>query len=723
MAKLYEKSPVYNKEYKAWIDEIMTEYSNLLKVIFVYPAQLFLLIRLSSIAYLSLKDGGNDETFWMPITVALILFFSLAMQKKYPQYSAVFILLYLEGFNFGTFVRYYIGQNKNNNFYPVISGFFTFFLQFFLFKINRWVLLFMQIKTMSMWMIVEVNQFSFDKNCNMTNLITVLGMSIFLTVISYVRDRVLGIIFRYRRTIIRDQNNLKTIIDFMPDGLVVLNDMFDVKLSNISFSAILDINLSGSFLTYFRQLKYTENKRLYEIGSNEFIYSDVENYLISGRKYPVSFGITQIDDKYYEWKGNLCKWNNKDSLILVVRDCTTLIELEKSQARQLYQTAVLRAISHELRTPTSAIISANENMSYELPRDDKYPEESLAVINVSGQLLLNLINNLLDFVQIESGTFNIFKSYFNLKELIEETFNLFSIQANLKGLRLNIHIDPSIPQKIKNDSERIKQVLINLLSNALKYTLSGSISLIANLLDNDKVRVTIRDTGIGMSTIQLSELFRLFGLIKDLRSQIHGICLKMHITNLLVLSLGNEPIHVESEVGQGSSFSFSINIGKVKLDTIESTETCSEHLQPIHIRSSTVKKSFHATPSKVLIVDDNDFNRYVLGEVLKIENIEFDEAINGADAVEMIAKKDKAMSSYKAVIMDCQMPVMDGWQATQKLVKMREEGKLRELPAIIGYSAYSSREDEIKSKEAGMSEFLQKPATRERLARELRKYL
>jgi signal transduction histidine kinase len=658
----------------------------------------------------------------MPITVALILFFSLAMQKKYPQYSAVFILLYLEGFNFGTFVRYYIGQNKNNNFYPVISGFFTFFLQFFLFKINRWVLLFMQIKTMSMWMIVEVNQFSFDKNCNMTNLITVLGMSIFLTVISYVRDRVLGIIFRYRRTIIRDQNNLKTIIDFMPDGLVVLNDMFDVKLSNISFSAILDINLSGSFLTYFRQLKYTENKRLYEIGSNEFIYSDVENYLISGRKDPVSFGITQIDDKYYEWKGNLCKWNNKDSLILVVRDCTTLIELEKSQARQLYQTAVLRAISHELRTPTSAIISANEKLTHDLSRDDKYPEEALTVINVSGQLLLNLINNLLDFVQIDSGTFKIYTSYFSLKDVFEQTINLFALQAKYKKIALRSYIDPKIPITIQNDAERLKQVLINLLTNSMKYTQVGEICLKAILKDN-RIKISIKDTGIGMKSIVLSSLFKLFGSQEILGDKSHGCGLKLHISNLLAIHLGESRIKVDSTLNKGSDFSFYVHTGLDHPPQPSEFDSTYENLPIISIPDSMFIKSFKKKYPPILIVDDNEFNRFVISEFLKCENLEFDEAGNGLEAVNAVIRRDDIRSGYKVVIMDCQMPVLDGWEATRKLNKLRTHGRIREIPAIIGYSAYSSREDEIKSKEVGMIEFLLKPTPREQLMKVIKHYL
>jgi len=116
-------------------------------------------------------------------------------------------------------------------------------------------------------------------------------MSIFLTVLSYIRDRVLGIIFRYRRTIIKNQNNLKTIVNCMPDGLVVLNDKFEVKLSNLSLNTILDLNSTDNFITHFKKLQYTENKRLYAEGNHEFLYIDVENYLKFLSKNVYSFHI------------------------------------------------------------------------------------------------------------------------------------------------------------------------------------------------------------------------------------------------------------------------------------------------------------------------------------------------------------------------------------------------------------------------------------------------
>jgi signal transduction histidine kinase len=182
----------------------------------------------------------------------------------------------------------------------------------------------------------------------------------------------------------------------------------------------------------------------------------------------VTFGVTEIDSRFYEWKGSISHWNNYKSIILLARDITALIELEKSIAIQVYQRAILRALSHELRTPLSIIISTTENMRDQCNLCDIKILDLLSMIITNSKLLLNIINNLLDFVQITNNKFKLNKSYFNFKSLIQDTINLFSSQANHKNILLTSSQDSNIPTEIFNDSNRIQQVLINLLSNSLK---------------------------------------------------------------------------------------------------------------------------------------------------------------------------------------------------------------------------------------------------------------
>jgi signal transduction histidine kinase len=722
MKDIVHKKSRSSEEYNEWIEELMVLYNSLVSQFFIYPSEFFIVIRVLSSLYLLLVENQSDASVLMPFGVAIVLFSSHYLRWCFPKYTTIVTLIFIECFNFGGLVRYSIGQNRNHALYPVVSGFFTFFLQFFLFKINRWVLMFIQMKTLVLWIMLDSNQDSIMKSFNITNFLTIFGMGLFLTLFSYVRDRTLKVVFKYKQSIIKRQVNLNTIVEAMPDGLVVLNSQMKVRLLNNSLRRIFKIEVDSDFIQKFDCLTYMQGRRVYGEGKEFFIHHDVEDYLASGNIHTTTFGITQIDDKYYEWKGNLCKWNNKDSLILVVRDCTTLIELEKSQARQLYQTAVLRAISHELRTPTSAIISANEKLTHDLSRDDKYPEEALTVINVSGQLLLNLINNLLDFVQIDSGTFKIYTSYFSLKDVFEQTINLFALQAKYKKIALRSYIDPKIPITIQNDAERLKQVLINLLTNSMKYTQVGEICLKAILKDN-RIKISIKDTGIGMKSIVLSSLFKLFGSQEILGDKSHGCGLKLHISNLLAIHLGESRIKVDSTLNKGSDFSFYLHTGLDHPPQPSEFDSTYENLPIISIPDSMFIKSFKKKYPPILIVDDNEFNRFVISEFLKCENLEFDEAGNGLEAVNAVIRRDDIRSGYKVVIMDCQMPVLDGWEATRKLNKLRTHGRIREIPAIIGYSAYSSREDEIKSKEVGMIEFLLKPTPREQLMKVIKHYL
>jgi signal transduction histidine kinase len=533
-----------------------------------------------------------------------------------------------------------------------------------------------------------------------------------------IRERILSVIFKYKQKIVKNERNLKNILETLPDGLAVLNLGMKVKLYNKSLKEIFEVPSKQEFIEIFQKLKYIEGSRYYNEGSESYIYQDVINYCESSNRQPASFGITQINSKFYQWKGNISSWNNSPSLILLVRDCTAIIDLEKAKAKQIYQTAMLRSVSHELKTPTSAIISVTEQLMGDFETAPEY-KEKLNVINSSGGLLLNLINSLLDYILINSNTFVLNKYRISLKHILEDVTSMFNVQARQKKLRLITQLSPDVPLYIFNDGQRLKQVIINILSNAIKYTLRGCI-LIRMKIKEEKLKIYIQDTGIGITQQVLSNLFHLFGSQHDLSSTAHGCGLKLHISNLLVEQLGGDHIYVKSIEGRGTCFSFFVDTG---FDRIQTSDSTLENIPFIYIPASYTIPSFHSEIPLILIVDDNEFNRYVIGEFLKKERIVFDEAINGLEAVRMIKQRNLTSRGYKVVIMDCQMPVMDGWEATKRVVEMMKEGMIKLLPAVIGYTAYSGSDEEMKSREAGMIDFIEKPCPRDRLMGTIKQYL
>jgi CheY-like chemotaxis protein len=182
----------------------------------------------------------------------------------------------------------------------------------------------------------------------------------------------------------------------------------------------------------------------------------------------------------------------------------------------------------------------------------------------------------------------------------------------------------------------------------------------------------------------------------------------------------------KSKPEEGSTLIFYINTNitqHISQDNLENLETFMEHEDPIFLPSSLVIQSIYRNSAKILIVDDNEFNRLVIGEFLKQANLEYEEAINGLLAVRAVESKSNNGDYYSVIVMDCQMPVMDGWEATNKILELASTGAIRFRPAIIGYSAYCGTEEETKSREVGMSEFLLKPTPKHIFINTIKKYL
>lgn len=400
--------------------------------------------------------------------------------------------------------------------------------------------------------------------------------------------------------------------------------------------------------------------------------------------------------------------------------------MEKASAEDKFKTVLLRSVSHELRTPLNAISLITQELL-----DDKNVSltedlEKLRMISVSSKLLITLVNDLLDFSRMLAGVFSIQKTNFNLKLVIENAFELIKIQAKKKNLYIYVRIDNLIPDNIYTDHLRLSQVLLNLLSNAIKFTLTGYIEIICSLTEKGRLKVRVKDTGIGINHERLDELFVEFNTTSIELINPNGCGLGLHISNKIVRELGGDSIHVSSHEGKGSEFVFCIDIFENEPDEIdissEPEEVVSEELIVPYSLNLHSKKQHHKG-YQVLIVDDNDLNRAILSSLLSRNNITSDEAYTGKDAVSKILEQNNKCKQYKLVIMDGEMPELDGWEATKTLLELEKNGHITNLPAIIGYTAYNGDEDLKRSYQCGMKECLLKPSSAELLLSTILKYL
>ena len=387
-------------------------------------------------------------------------------------------------------------------------------------------------------------------------------------------------------------------------------------------------------------------------------------------------------------------------MILFGRNVTSIIQLEKDSSENQYKSVLLRTVSHELRTPINAILSMSDMIknSENVTNENK---ERLDIISGSCTYQLCLIDDLLDFAQIIAGCLKVSKVAFNLNNLLKECIKLIQIQIQGQEIKLELKAS-NLPEIIISDPYRLKQIILNLLSNAKKFTKLGQILLKAEY-SNNKLLIKCKDTGIGISEDKMSVLFTQFGKIEDsLKINPHGAGLGLIISNMLVRELGGEKIFVSSQLGTGSCFSFSLSIQENYSYELEIPE---ENLM-IELPSIFTKSMINKV--EVLIVDDTYFNVIALMQILKSEGINCSYSLNGEDALVKIKKKQ-----FSCVLMDCEMPILDGWETTKQIKQLCLNHEVSFLPPIIGFTAHSSESIRIKCFEVGMVDVITKPCPRE----------
>lgn len=388
-------------------------------------------------------------------------------------------------------------------------------------------------------------------------------------------------------------------------------------------------------------------------------------------------------------------------------------DLKAAQRAALRSTEVkdqfLANMSHELRTPLNALIGFGRLLS-QTPLDETQTQYA-NVIGSSSNNLLNIVNDVLDFSKIEAGKLRIEKRVFNIKQLLQDVALMFSASFKEKGIIYRSNIDGKIPELLKTDAERLKQILINLIGNALKFTDKGSVSLDVSIIwDNDTERLmklgfSIKDTGSGIPADKTESIFKRFEQLEHATTRQHGgTGLGLTIVKSLVGLLGGN-VSVYSEMGKGSVFTFSILTDKL---TTEEQHNLNDKLD---------NKSFELladlSPYKILAVEDNKTNQLLLSHILKKYKANVQYADNGEQALEELQQ-----STFDLVLMDIQMPVMDGYVA----IKHMRNDMLSQLP-VIAMTAYVSAEEKNKCLESGFNGYLAKPLEEFTLVKEIQKYL
>ena len=491
------------------------------------------------------------------------------------------------------------------------------------------------------------------------------------------------------------------------EGLLIVDKQFNIKYRNEMISTILKNDTEN----YYSELKEIKTQNTDVCIADQIIQIRWDNLRI-----PVSLGITNSNEILYEWTVKLIDWEDELSYMITVKDVTKSLVFERITAENRTKTQLMRSISHELQTPINAILLILEDIKTDIPEVLK---EKLSMMSTCTELLNYQIGDILDFSDYMSGTLILNSAECNLKTYLISCASLIKAQAEHKGLEMILKIDPSIPDVCYIDGFRIQKVVMNLLSNAIKYTYQGAIELCATNIGST-IEIKVIDSGIGIQKERLDQIFQMFNYDHD-SSAMSG--LGLHISNN-ILKLAGINMKVQSTVGEGSVFSFAIDAfidspgfelsGEIEIPI----ETWKRTLIP-----RTIAREFQQSSPKILIVDDNDFNRMILGSILRQESIQYIEAANGEIAVQTILRLDTCRNHINCVIMDCNMPVMDGWEATRSIHSKYRLGLLKHLPAIIGHTAYSSRDDIHKCYKSGMISHFLKPTTKEHFLSIVNKYI
>ncbi len=380
---------------------------------------------------------------------------------------------------------------------------------------------------------------------------------------------------------------------------------------------------------------------------------------------------------------------------------------ESARAKGIF----LATMSHELRTPMNGVLGCTQLLKDSSLTDQQ--RELIETMHRSGEALLALVNDILDFSKIEAGKMTLEVADVNLRALIRDVTTLAEGLAAQKGLTISVKIDADVPEELRGDPIRLRQILFNLVGNAIKFTKHGGVTIAVSLRTKRQessgtvfLQWSVQDTGIGLTPEQQAQLFKAY-VQADLSTarRFGGTGLGLMICRQLVELMGGT-ITVDSRFGHGSTFVYTTNL----LPAIHRDPAVSS------LGAGQRGAGEPLEPLRVLVADDNEINQVVACKFLQKLGCQVEVARTGCEAVEAITR-----TAYDVVLMDCEMPEMDGYEAARE-VRRREEGTLNHLP-IMALTGHASDEDAQKCRQAGMDKVMTKPLTLSALRANLQELL
>ena len=515
-------------------------------------------------------------------------------------------------------------------------------------------------------------------------------------------------------------SEVRSTLDILGGGLMVLNKNGKIVIANESFaySCGCDVNDVVGKLPekVFRWLNVDGTPLSNPPWQNamktgERVYGDVVRMVVNNRE-----GIEET----LTFKVNCAPVESQSSTghgVLV--SLANVTELEKSKLAaedaNSAKSDFLANMSHEIRTPMNAILGFTDWLQRGMVESPEEQQEYLATIHSSGSHLLRLINDILDLSKIEAGKLEIDPIQANPYEIVNDVASILSVRAQDKGIVLVTEFENDLPVSVSTDDVRLRQVLTNLAGNAIKFTSKGQVTISTRYLESpvgeDELHVSVTDTGIGMTPEQVAKIFDPFVQADtSVTRKYGGTGLGLSISKRIVEALGGE-IEARSEIGAGTVVSFNVKIGDCKQTEKVSVEANGAR----KLENTGNSKEANTTDlygGTVLLVDDGDANRKLISLVLNKAGCVITEATNGKIGSDLALEFD-----FDLILMDMQMPVMDGYQATRRL---RENGYKGPIMAL---TANAMNGDRAVCEEAGCNDFLAKPVDIDHLLETVAKYI